>query len=107
MSESLTVTEFKHHLVGKPPGLVVDIDETLSATNVAWFERLVTLFGMPPEDLSIAELIQKYSLAQNVPHWNSQDAALEWMQAQRDSLEAQKGLPLITTRCLCHLPFDT
>lgn len=95
MSQSLTVTEFQEHLVGKPAGLVIDIDETLSATNVAWFDRLVDLFGMPPEGLSTSELIAKYSLAQNVSHWNAQPAAHEWMQAQRDSLDAQKGLPLI------------
>lgn len=95
MSESLTVSEFQTHLVGKPAGVVVDIDETLSATNVAWFDRLEKLFGVPSEGLSISELIQKYSLAQNVPHWNSQQAALDWMQSQRDCTEAQKGLPLI------------
>ncbi|KAL7562892.1 hypothetical protein ACA910_000265 [Epithemia clementina (nom. ined.)] len=99
MSESLTVTEFKKHMAGKPAGLVIDIDETLSATNVAWFERLVELFGLPPEGLDIPQLIQKYSLAQNVPHWNSQEAALDWMKCQRDSLEAQKGLPLIPWAC--------
>lgn len=96
MSVSLTVEEFKIHLKDKPPGIVVDIDETLSATNVAWFERLQKLFGSPPsEDLTLPELIKKYSLAQNVPHWNSQKKALKWMQKQRDSKEAQKGLPLV------------
>lgn len=96
MSESLTVSEFQERLVGeKAVGVVIDIDETLSATNVAWFDRLEKLFGIPPEGLTIQALILKYSYAQNVPHWAHQEAALEWMQSQRDSKDAQKGLPLI------------
>ena len=73
---------------------MLDIDETLSATNLAWFERLVELYGMPPEDLDIHGLISKYHLAQNVPHWQT-DAAQAWMKTQRESTTAQEGLPLI------------
>ena len=74
--------------------MVLDIDETLSATNLAWFERLITLHGMPPENLDVHGLISKYHLAQNVPHWQT-DAAQEWMKTQRESKTAQEGLPLI------------
>ena len=88
----MDVEAFKRSLRSR--GLVLDIDETLSATNVAWFERLVLLFGNPPEGLSIPDLIAKYQLAQNVPHWQT-DEAYSWMQTQRDSPDAQKGLPLI------------
>lgn len=72
----------------------MDIDETLSATNLAWFDRLIKLHGIPPEDLDIHGLIAKYHLAQNVPHWQT-DAAQAWMKTQRESTTAQEGLPLI------------
>lgn len=74
-------------------GIVLDIDETLSATNAAWFSRLAELFGNP-EGLSIKALIEKYHLAQNVPCWQSEEA-LAWMQRQRDDPKAQEGLPLV------------
>lgn len=74
-------------------GLVLDIDETLSATNVAWFQRLADLFGNP-DGAPVSELINKYHLAQHVPFWQSPEA-LAWMQSQRDDPRAQDGLPLI------------
>ncbi|CAM9317857.1 unnamed protein product, partial [Heterosigma akashiwo] len=74
-------------------GLVLDIDETLSATNVAWFTRLEKLFGNP-EGSSIEILVEKYHLAQNVPFWQSEEA-VAWMHSQRESPQAQDGLPLI------------
>ena len=92
---SLEVDDFKEKLIASNMhGLVLDIDETLSATNLAWFERLIELFGMPPEDLDIHGLISKYHLAQHVPHWQT-DSAKAWMKHQRESLSAQEGLPLI------------
>jgi len=74
-------------------GLVLDIDETLSATNMAWFQRLEEQFGNP-EGIPLHELAKKYHLAQNVPFWQG-EAALAWMQRQRDSPEAQDNLPLV------------
>lgn len=74
-------------------GLALDIDETLAATNVAWFERLAELFGNP-EGLTVPQLITKYHLAQHNPHWQSVDAEA-WMHRQRTAPEAQDGLPLI------------
>ena len=79
---------------GGAGGIVLDIDETLSATNVAWFERCIELFGNPDE-LTVSELIDKYHLAQNNPHWSSLEEARLWMQEQRDSPRAQDDLPLI------------
>jgi len=74
-------------------GLVLDIDETLAATNVAWFERCIELFGNP-ENLTTDELICKYHLAQNNPAWQSKEA-VDWMHAQRTSPNAQDDLPII------------
>jgi len=90
----MTVEELKASLTASGRrGVLLDIDETLSATNVAWFQRLEELFGNP-EGAPIEALVEKYKLAQYVPFWQGEDA-LAWMQRQRDSPEAQDGLPLI------------
>lgn len=90
----MSVEDLKAELVTSGQGgLLLDIDETLSATNVAWFQRLEQLFGNP-EGAPIEVLIEKYKLAQNVPFWQSPEA-FAWMQEQRDSPKAQDGLPLI------------
>ena len=92
----MTVSELKSTLkYGNNCGLLLDIDETLSATNIAWFTRMIDLFGNEEPDLTAVELSRKYHLAQNVPFWAKNKAAAEWMQQQRDSPEAQKHLPLI------------
>ena len=92
---SHTVASFKEYLEtsGGGGGLVLDIDETLAATNVAWFERCIQLFGNP-DNLPVPQLIDKYHLAQNNPAWQTK-AAKEWMQRQRDDPAAQDGLPQI------------
>jgi len=92
--QDMTVEELKTSLAASGQrGLLLDIDETLSATNVAWFQRLEQSFGNP-EGAPIESLIEKYKLAQYVPFWQSEEAQA-WMQQQRDSPEAQDGLPLI------------
>ena len=92
--QSTTVDELKEVLSARRlSGLALDIDETLAATNVAWFERLVDLFGNP-EGLTLSQLIAKYHLAQNNPHWQSAEARA-WMHRQRTAPEAQDGLPVI------------
>jgi hypothetical protein len=89
-----TVEEFKASLVkSNARGLVLDIDDTLSATNFAWFTRLEKMFGNQ-EGGSIESLVKKYHLAQNVPFWQT-DEAFAWMQSQRGSPHAQDGLPLV------------
>jgi hypothetical protein len=74
-------------------GLGVDIDETLSWTVGHWTKEMQRLFGNP-ENLSVKELVDKYSYTQNVPYWQSNDA-LEWMEEKRKSNEFQKEIPLI------------
>eukprot|EP00164_Ancoracysta_twista_P008560 GFYU01012411.1.p1 GENE.GFYU01012411.1~~GFYU01012411.1.p1 ORF type:complete len:230 (-),score=56.54 GFYU01012411.1:55-744(-) len=90
-----SVQEFRQHLEGKQvKGIVLDIDETLSATNIYWMSELSRLFGNP-EGLSPEELAKKYHLAQNVPHWQTQQAALDWMQDMRECMRTGEDLPVI------------
>lgn len=98
MNKSCTVAELKASLEALDAhGIALDIDETLAATNVAWFERCVQLFGTHPDDvsLSVQQLIEKYHLAQYNPHWQNNPKARAWMHEQRNAPEAQDGLPLI------------
>lgn len=91
---AMTAAELKASLAASGTrGLVLDIDETLSATNVAWFQQLEKLFGNP-DGLPIEALIAQYKLAQYVPFWQSKEAH-SWMQRRRDDPKAQDGLPLI------------
>lgn len=96
--EKTTVTELKKMLSSASSSkseiaLALDIDETLSATNVKWFERCAILFGNP-DGLTTMELITKYHLAQNNPSWQTEEAK-EWMSKQRTAPEAQDDLPLV------------
>lgn len=75
------------------PGLALDIDETLSDTNIFWFTKLSELFGSP-EGLSPREIAAKYRYSQNVPYWQTGEA-LAWMEAARHGNEIQTILPLI------------
>lgn len=91
---AMTASELKASLASsRRRGVVLDIDETLSATNVAWFERLADIFGNPGGE-SVDVLIRRFHLAQHVPFWQTPEA-LEWMQRQRDDPKAQDDLPLI------------
>ena len=74
-------------------GLALDIDETLSATNVYWFTKLQELFGNP-ESLTPKEMAMKYHYTQNVPYWQTPQA-LAWMKEQCNSDELQKNLSVI------------
>jgi hypothetical protein len=92
--QGLTVDELKASLkTSARRGIALDIDETLAATNLAWFARCIELFGNP-EGLTVPELIDKYHLAQYNPAWHGEEAQ-SWMHAQRSAPEAQDGLPLI------------
>ena len=68
-----------------PVGFALDIDETLSATNLAWFQRLIKLFGNDPINANRSErsIMEEYHLAQNVPWWKENPKALAWMDEQR------------------------
>jgi len=78
-------------------GLALDIDETLSATNLAWFQRLIQLFGNDPTNPNRSErsIMEEYHLAQDVPWWKDNPKALAWMDRQRTDPTAQDGLPVI------------
>ena len=94
MATYCTVEELKASLkASQQSGFVLDIDETLAATNVAWFDRCARLFGNP-DGLSVLALIDKYHLAQHNPAWQTNEAQ-SWMQEQRQEPEAQDNLPLI------------
>jgi len=75
------------------PGLAVDIDETLSWTIGYWIAEMQKRFGNP-ENLSIPEMITKYRYVQNVPYWQTEEAAT-WIHEQIHSNELQTQLPLI------------
>lgn len=75
------------------PGLALDIDETLSDTNIYWFTKLSELFGCP-EGLSPREIAAKYRYSQRVPYWQTPEAHA-WMEEARHGNELQVDLPLI------------
>jgi hypothetical protein len=77
----------------KKTGLALDIDETLSSTNVHWFRSMINRFGNP-EGLSAEKIAEKYRYAQRVPYWQTKEAE-EWMEEKRHSNEMQMELPLI------------
>ncbi len=74
-------------------GLALDIDETLSDTNIFWFTKLSELFGNP-ENLSPREIANKYRYSQRVPYWQTPDALI-WMEEARHGNDIQLILPLI------------
>ena len=74
-------------------GLALDIDETLSASNIFWFESLSRLFGNP-ENLFPLEIAEKYRYTDHVPYWQS-DEAIAWLDSARKSNEIHVNMPLI------------
>lgn len=87
--------EILDHLVsGCRRGIALDIDETLSSTNVFWFTRMLKLFGNP-ENLTPEEMARKYHLAQHVPYWQGREDVETWMNAERTKNDSQKTIPLI------------
>jgi len=84
MEEKIKITE---------TGLGVDIDETLAWTVGHWVKEMQKLFGNP-ENLTVKELVDKYSYTQNVPYWQTPEAEA-WMEEKRKSDDFQKEIPLI------------
>lgn len=74
-------------------GIAVDIDETLSWTVGYWMEEMQKLFGNP-ENLTIEEMVNKYTYTQNVPYWQTKEA-LDWIEEKKHSNEVKRNLPLI------------
>lgn len=74
--------------------LCLDIDETLAATNIWRYEKLLEIFGNP-EWLTPEQMRDKYHLTQNVPYrQNNPDVEIR-MEKHRQDNELQKELPLI------------
>lgn len=88
-------------------GLVVDIDETLAASNLYWAGRLADLFGNP-EGLTASETIAKYEFCYRVPYW--QGDALQWVEEHIKSANAKLEIPAVegslegALRCAKELP---
>lgn len=74
-------------------GIALDIDETLTPTNLHWFGVLRRKFGNP-DGLTDKDILERYRYAQNVPHWQSEEA-LAFMQQMRESNEMVQELPLL------------
>ncbi len=70
-------------------GLALDIDNTLSQTNLWWAQRLHEKHGSP-EGLSPKQAIEKYGLSSNVPYWKNSADAQKWMEEQRHSNQTQE-----------------
>ena len=101
------------------PCIALDIDETLSWTgsypfcnmeNISercgvysggyWMQEMQKLFGNP-EGLSVEEMFGRYKLCQNVPYWQNNPAAKQWMSERRACPETQRDLPVIDKAVEC------
>lgn len=84
----------RHALCAKGiQGLALDIDETLSGTNRAWFRQMQLCFGNP-ECLSVEELVTKYRYAEKVPYWQGKEVD-KWIYEHLKSDSFQEELPVI------------
>lgn len=75
-------------------GFALDIDETLSATNVKWFEEMFELFWNP-ENLTPIQAADKYWIAQKAPYFQDKQEITDWMHIKRQDNDFQELLPLI------------
>ncbi len=82
----------KKELRGKR-GLALDIDDTLAAVRLFWFEEKIRLFGNP-ENLPAKKLIEKYGYTYNVPHWRTKEVE-RWVNEMFSSPDYWENLPLI------------
>ena len=71
----------KHDLVGKKPGLALDIDDTLSYTWAYWAQELMRIGGNP-ENLTWQEVRRKYRRCEDVPYWQTEEIK-QWMYEHR------------------------
>lgn len=72
----------------------LDIDETLSATNIKWFEEMLEIFGNP-ERLTPEDAAKKYWLAQNIPYFKNNVEIENWMHQKIQDNDFQVLIPLI------------
>jgi len=74
-------------------GIALDIDDTLSVTNLFWYQGLMDTFGNP-ENLSAEELAKKYQKTDGVPYWNSEEVT-QWKIKKYYNNEGYKNLPIL------------
>jgi len=80
---------FKQKLVSAGiEGICLDIDDTLSATNLFWARNHIQNFGSP-EGLTPEEIVKKYRYVSNVPYWSKNEAAEEWI---GQNLQSNEGI---------------
>ena len=78
-------------------GLALDIDDTLSVTRSYIIRKMQELFGNP-ENLTPAQVHDKYGWIHNVPYWKSEEITT-WINDQWHSNDVQLALDLIED---CH-----
>lgn len=74
-------------------GLALDIDETLSRTNVFWIEHLQLKLGNP-EKLSVEDFSKKYQYAHDAIYWQTEEG-FRVMEELRNANDFHEKLPLI------------
>lgn len=74
-------------------GLALDLDETLSQTNILWIEEMSKVFGNP-ENLEPEEIIAKYRYTWKVPYWQKPEVN-EWISKKVHDNDLQTRLPVI------------
>ena len=94
---SKTMTEeikaFKEKLAAAGvSGLALDIDDTLSESNVHWFEHMFK-FHMPA-GMTKEHILENYSFVELVPDWQTKEA-MDYMQEILFSNEFNASIPLI------------
>jgi hypothetical protein len=73
-------------------GVMLDIDDTLCATNLHWAEFALSHFSNP-EGISAQELIRKYKFVRDVPYFKK--SVHEWVENQIVSNSSIKNIPVI------------
>ena len=102
------LAEIKERLKQAPPGLALDIDDTLSQTWAYWGQEMLRCFGNP-ENLTWEEIRAKYRRCENVPYWQTEEAQT-WMAESRrggayyEQLERMHGSHENVYRIQEHLP---
>ncbi len=76
-----------------PPGLALDIDDTLCHTLIHLLDQLQKNFGSP-ENLTAAELVNKYSHTSKIPYWNEPEHHT-WKLALLETDELYENLDII------------
>jgi len=75
-------------------GIFLDIDDTISATNLFWAQSHIDNFGNP-EKLTAEEIVRKYRYVSNVPYWNNNKVAEDWIEQHHLSNKGKLELPLV------------